>query len=128
MLNKVRAIIEAKKTRSAWNKGVKAYAEELLDNLDYMSEEEQADAFSNNRMLERALLNGASDWNQYSWGGCSYCYDSQIAKALCNPSELKRTDNGRKEPNKSEHWLDVQARALFQACELIKATVAELKA
>lgn len=42
--------------------------------------------------------------------------DYDIAKRLCNPTELKRTDNGRLDPNKREQWLDTQARALYQAC------------
>ena len=34
-------------------------------------------------------------------------------------TELKITDHGMKEPNKNEQWLDTQARALFQAFELV---------
>ena len=74
----------------------------------------------NIKELDRAMLNGASDWAQYSWGGCSFIYDDDIAAALCTPSELKKTDNGRRRPNNHEQWLDVQARALYQAAELIK--------
>ena len=69
------------------------------------------------------MLNGAQDWKQYSWGGSSLIYDSDIAQQLCAPWELKKTDNGRKAPNKNEQWLDVQARALFQAAYLIKDIV-----
>lgn len=120
--------IESKKTRSAWSNGVKNYALDLVEQLTESINGGWFDAedIRNPRLLEKALLNGASDWSQYSWGGCAYCYNWQIAEALCNASELKRTDGGRKKPNASEEWLDVQARALYQACDLIKRTVAEV--
>ncbi len=35
-------------------------------------------------------------------------------------TELKRTDNGMNAPNSRETWLDVQARALHQACNRIR--------
>ena len=120
--------IESKQARSAWSNGVKNYAlylvEQLTDSIDCGRFD--AEDIRNPLLLEKALLNGESDWSQYSWGGCAYCYDWQIAEALCNASELKRTDGGRKKPNASEEWPDVQARALYQACDLIKRTVAEV--
>ena len=109
------------KTRSAWDKGVKAYAEELIEELEtnvshgYIT----ADDLCNRRMFERAMLNGAHDWKQYSEGGCSLCYNWQIAERLCSPWELRKTDNGRKDPNSRESWIDVQSRALFQAAHLV---------
>ena len=66
-----------------------------------------------------ALLNGAKDWSQYSWGGCSLIYDPDIASRLCCPSELKKTRNGERRPNSREEWLDVQARALYQAANRV---------
>ena len=78
-----------------------------------------ADVFSNSRTLREALLNGADNWNQYSYGGCSLIYDGDIAERLCNPSELKKTRNGERNPNSRETWLDVQARALGKASYLI---------
>ncbi len=109
------------KPRSAWDRGVLVYAHELLENLaadiEYGYQDE--DVLANQRLLYKALLNGAHDWEQYSWGGCSLIYNEDIAKRLCNPTELKRTDNGRKRPNATEEWLDVQARALNQAATRI---------
>lgn len=35
-------------------------------------------------------------------------------------AELKRTDRGMNNPNSRETWLDVQARALYQACNRIR--------
>ena len=112
-----------KKGRSAWARGVYNYAWELIDNIEqnhnYLGMKEH-DQISINE-LEKYMLNGASNWNEYSWGGCSLIYDADIAQALCTPSELKKTDNGRRRPNNHEQWLDVQARALLQASHLIKS-------
>ncbi len=100
--------LEQRKDRSTWNKGVTAYALELLE-----------DVSDNEEVTKERLLNGASDWNQYLWGGSSLIYDEDIAKRLCTPSELKKTRNGERKPNASEEWLDTQARALYQACNRI---------
>lgn len=108
----IRALIEEKRIRSAWDRAVKEYALELLEDVT-------DDDTANERMLKKALLNGAVDWKQYSWGGCSLIYDAEIAARCCTPSELKRTHNGERRPNKGEEWLDVQARALYQAAVLI---------
>lgn len=109
------------KTYSAWDRGVKAYAEELVEELREAVEGGyvNADELSNRRLFERAMLNGAADWKQYSEGGCSLCYDGQIAERLCAPWELRKTDNGRRDPNPRESWIDVQSRALFQAAQMI---------
>lgn len=57
-----------------------------------------------------------SEWgDSYCYGGLALIYDEDIAKALCTPSELKRTNSGRNDPNPRETWMDVQARAYFQA-------------
>lgn len=101
--------VNAAPARSAWGKGVKDYAEEILDALD-------EDIVPTS---EADLLNGADGWEAYSWGGCSLIYDGDIAARLCTPSELRRTNNGAWRPNPREDWLDVQARALFQAAQLI---------
>lgn len=100
------------KPRGAWSDGVQSYAFDLVDNLDFEDHEEMP---LRGKELEEALLNGALNWQQYSEGGMALCYDQQIAERLCNPTELKMTDHGRKDPNSRENWLDVQARALFQA-------------
>lgn len=113
---KIRNAIVTSKPRSAWSKGVKEYAIELLENwsesgYDYLD--------------ELTLLNGAANWNEYSWGGCSLIYDADIAARLCTMTEWKRTNEGTSKPNKREEWLDVQARALYQAAHLIMETVRE---
>lgn len=94
--------------QSAWSKGVELYAQELLEQFreNYPDSQQPTAA---------QLLNGAGDWKEYSYGGSALIYDWEIAERLCNPTELKRTDGGRLQPNARETWLDVQARALFQA-------------
>lgn len=113
--------VEQTKTRSAWDRGVKEYAEELLEELAEAVEGGYVDEsdLSNRRLFEKAMLNGAGSWEQFSEGGCSLCYDGQIAERLCAPWELRKTDNGRRDPNPRETWIDVQSRALTQAARLV---------
>ena len=116
--------VENVKVRSAWNNGVKTYAIELLDDA---ASNRECEEFASLQELKEAILNGASDWEQYSEGGLSLIYDTDIAERLCTPSELKRTKNGLNDPNNRENWVQVQARALFQAWELIKKVYNENK-
>ena len=105
-------LIASRRRTSAWSRGVKAYALELIeDTLPEEFEVLEFPAFD--------FMNGASSWHDYSYGGCSLLFDSDIAERLCTPSELKRKDGGRLPPNSQESWLDVQTRALRQACGLI---------
>ena len=120
-IEKLYKSIENEKQRSAWNKGVAQYALELVEQLGEQISNGYFDDFdlSDSKKVRAALLNGAADWKQYSWGGCSLIYDGDIAERLCCPSELKKTRNGEHRPNGREEWLDVQARALFQAADRI---------
>lgn len=124
MVAEIAAKVEQTKTRSAWDKGVKAYALEMLEEMAFNAEHDyiDMDVFSNTKTLRDTLLNGAQDWSEYSYGGCSLIYDGDIAERLCNPSELKKTRNGERNPNSRETWLDVQARALGKASYLIIKT------
>ena len=112
--NELRKLVEEIPNTSAWKRGVKEYTDELLDNL-----EEKAQYYErlprNEKELKEWLLNGAMDWEDYSYGGCSLIYDGDIAERLCTPSELKKKDGGRLVPNSQESWLDVQTRALRDA-------------
>lgn len=122
---KIADYIEKNTARGAWNNGVKLYALELLEELDtaikdgYFAVED----LNAPKLLDRQMLNGAEDWTQYSYGGCSLIYDGDIAERLCNPSELKKTHNGERNPNGRETWLDVQARALYQAARRVRYAV-----
>ncbi len=124
-IKELREKIEAEKVRGAWAKGVKAYALELLEEMDENSEADKE------AVSEKSLMNGADTWSEYSWGGSSntssnnktasaLIYDGDIAARLCSPSELKKIHDGERRPNASEEWLDVQARALYQAARMIR--------
>jgi hypothetical protein len=120
-INELKQAIEAEPARSAWDKGRKVYALELLEKLD---EAIQGGYFDPANMADRAalkeqMLNGAKDWSEYSWGGSALIYDGDIAERLCSPSEYKRSREGERRPNSREEWLDVQARALQQAANMI---------
>lgn len=107
---------------SAWGRGVKKYALDILDDLkqiaDYEGEPLQLDGASFEQ-LENVALNGAENWQEFSRGGLALIYDGDIAKRLCTKTELKKTNDGEKQPNSRETWLDVQARALYQAARLV---------
>lgn len=131
-LQKAAELIEARKDRSAWDKGITAYALELLQDLAELAEggylPADAAELLKPRALREKMLNGATNWKEYSWGGSALIYDGDIAERLCCPSELKRTRNGERRPNGREQWLDVQARALYQAgARVFRAFVAATK-
>ena len=123
----IRETLEASKERSAWGRGVNSYAVDLVDNLQELAAYEGRNPAPEE--VREWMLNGARDWQRpndefaawsvYSWGGSSLIYDSDIAARLCTPSELKRTRHGERRPNGREEWLDVQARALYQACNRV---------
>lgn len=117
---KIRERLVAFRARSAWDKGVKKIAEGLLDKYEEIVRyREGSDSVP--PLTEKTVLNGASGWEQYRYGGCAMICDREIAKTLCTPSELRRTYFGRKAPNSRETWMDVQVRAHVQAWELIKS-------
>jgi len=103
------ALITATPAHSAWRRGVKAYALEMIEGVE--------DGFA-----QVTLLNGAENWRAYSYGGCALIYDADIAERLCAPSEYAKKRQGERAPNSRETWLDVQARALGQAATLIAST------
>lgn len=117
-LDKVVTELEARKGRSAWDKGVNAYALELVETLKECVAYEGRNPESEEECREW-MLNGAQNWDVYSWGGSSLIYDCDIAERLCTPSELKKTRYGERRPNSREEWLDTQARALYQACNRV---------
>ena len=114
LLNK----LEKLAPRSAWDQAVVSDAVDLVNSLD-------CSELPNNWLeLKKALLNGAADWSAYSYGGCALIYDEDIARHYCTPSELRKVthEDGTisERANAGEIWLDVQARALYQAARLIK--------
>lgn len=116
--SEIKKELEARKDRSAWNRGVNAYALELLEELRERAAYEGRDPKPGKECREW-MLNGAQNWNEFSWGGSALIYNGDIAERLCTPSELKKTRNGERRPNSREEWLDTQARALYQAARRV---------
>lgn len=109
--------IEERPARSAWARGVKEYALEMVDHLEEYNDGDIPHTMEN---LNAWLLNGARDWKQASEGGSWLITNEEIAQRLCSPAELKKVAGGRRQPNKRETWIDVQARALSQAAQIVK--------
>ena len=99
--------------KSAWKRGVFTYAFELA------AEAARRTWVKTPKTIEEALLNGMPSWADYSDGGSSLIYDADIAERLCSPSELRRSLDGKRKPNRRERWLDVQGRALTQAAGIL---------
>ncbi len=124
-INKVLAEIRKAKPRSAWENGVKTYAIELLDK----QKEWRGGAFNlDTSNYKKVILGGAQDWKQYSEGASTLIYDEDIAKRLCNKSQLTKTRNGELRPNPKESWLDVQVRALYPADMMIRDAIVAINA
>ena len=121
----IRAALETRKDRSAWDRGVTRYAFDLVEELEELAQYEGRNPAAGAECREW-MLNGARDWNAYSWGGSSLIYDSDIAERLCTPSELKKTRHGERRPNSRGEWLDTQARALYQACNRVSRIYSRL--
>lgn len=102
--------------RSAWRRGVRQYAMDLVECLPTSLE-------LTSENCRETLLNGASSWREWAYGGNGLVYNSDIAKRLCSPSELRKKRGGELEPSLRESWLDVEARAVGQAAAVIKAIV-----
>ena len=122
-LKTLRKKLENHKARSYWEDGVKDYAAEIIDTLEEKEKFDDMNAgeydYTGSKQNHLDALNGAKNWKEYSWGGCSLVSNAAIARTLCTPSELEKTKDGEKQPNAREDWLDVQARALFQAQNLL---------
>lgn len=107
--------ITALKSRSAWGRAVNEYACELAERI------EDGEEFKDIKSFAKALLNGASDWHEYSEGGCSLIRDYEIAERLCTPSEFKKKKYGELPPYRGMSWIDLQGRALCAASYVVKS-------
>jgi len=116
--SQITAIINALPAKSAWCRGVKSYALELIETA-----QENGTELAGVADLKRELLNGAQNWTEFSMGGSALIYDADICERLCSPSEIKKTRGGERAPNARESWLDCQARALFQAARMIERAI-----
>ena len=105
----IREKLKKASNASAWERGVRKYAIELIEMLEQ----------ENWVPTEKNMLCGAEDWASFSFGGNSLIYDEDIAERLCTASFFKKKKGGNLPPNVAEEWLDVQARALECASRLI---------
>ena len=110
------------KTRSAWDKGVKAYALEMLESFEEWRKWNEENGESVPELDEHTALNGASDWSAWAYGGCGLVYDFAIAERLCTPSEMRKLQyktGAMRTPAPCTNWLDIEARAARQAWQMI---------
>lgn len=113
----IRKVIESLPAeRSAWRRGVRQYAMDLIEDLPDFQD-------LNPENSRGVLLNGAVSWKEWAYGGYGLVYDCAIAERLCTPSELRKKRGGELEPSLRESWLDVEARAVGQAAAAIKVIV-----
>lgn len=119
----LRGIISEARARSAWSRGVNAYALDILDSLEEYANYE----FDNNGVFpplsESLALNGANDWFHYAAGGCGLIYTSAILARLCSPSELRRLSRSSRSDIDA---IAIEARALFQAWRVIVVACSNL--
>jgi len=109
-------LINNTKTNSKRKKGVLAYALDITQDIgdNYWRENKL-----NEKERYQLSLNWAKNRKEYSRWWLSLIYNRDIANRLATPSEIKKTKNGQLKPNKEEERLDTQARALYQAEQLI---------
>lgn len=106
---------EQKHTRGTYQKALYSYALELCDNIadNYITTAEELEHLESITNLKERALNGAENWNQYSWGGCSLCYNYDILSRLFCKSIVKKYENA--DSVRGRHLLDWQASALAKA-------------
>ena len=118
-IEKLKSILEEEyeNTKGTYKKAIISYALELVDNIGdhYATTQEQRDNLEKieKQDLKALALNGADSWSQYSWGGCSLCYNYDILERLYCPSIVKKYENA--DTVQGVHLLDRQANALTRA-------------
>lgn len=105
--------------RSAWDKGRRQYALEIFCDVVENRNLTDADELGAD-ITEAEQLCGARDWREYSYGGCSLIYDSDICDRLCTEKGAERLKHGERKPVTYDNWLDAQASALKQAARLVR--------
>lgn len=121
-LSNLYQIIEASPARSAWSRGVRAYALDIIEDITEFSKFNLSNGYELPLITEDCALNGADDWRRYASGGwgAALIWPDEIAERLCNPSELRIY---KKRGGNTMEW---QGRALFQAWRLIAENLGKL--
>ena len=131
-IEKLKSILEEEyeNTKGTYKKAIILYALELVDNIGdhYATTQEQRDNLEKieKQDLKALALNGADSWSQYSWGGCSLCYNYDILSRLFCPSIVKKYKNA--DTVRGRHLLDYQATALSRAFSKINFIIKISKA
>lgn len=108
--------------KSKWRKGVISIAIDRLDEMD------NGATITWHNLLNGALWsdkeatfeNISSACDKYAWGGCGLICDEDIADLLATKSEAYyKNGNLKGKPNAREQWLDLYAKAVYQAFSLI---------
>lgn len=113
-----------KMARSTWDRGIAAYAFDLIDYyaIDVISHPDADGDVP--APTERTFLNGATSWYEYAAGGCgaALIYDESIIERLFPPSVVKRSRwaaGGYRCPISGADFIDIEAGALGRAYSII---------
>ena len=112
----LRGIISEARARSAWSRGVNAYALDILDSLEDIARYHFENYGEFPPLSESLALNGADNWHHFAAGGCGLVYTSAILERLCTPSELRRLSRSSRSDIDA---IEIEGRALFQAWRVI---------
>ena len=109
------------KTRSAWSRGVKAYALDILASFEESRQWCEANGESVPELDEVTALYGADNWQHWAEGASGLSASFDIMCRLCPPSEIKKGV-------RCINWLEVEARAAHQAWRMIAEAVRKVEA
>ena len=93
-------LLTQEKPRSAWARGVNNVAVDIVNEILENADGNDAPHFNHVDDFSKHFYNVSL--RDAVYGGCFYCYDYDIAKNFCTPSELKRVKNGERNPNSRE--------------------------
>lgn len=113
-----------KRARSTWDRGIAAYAFDLIDYyaIDVISHPDADGDVP--APTEETFLNGASSWYEYAAGGCgaALVYNEDIIKRLFPPSVVKRSryaGGGYRCPISGADFISIEGVALRRAYSII---------
>ena len=115
-------LIDESEPRSQWKRAIRLYEKELYESIFGKIEKELIRAFafgdydSIKDRIKKLLLNGAKDWTEYSFRGCSLCYNGEIEERLLPPSQRGKRSG--------EALLKLQAEALKEAASIVAYKIA----
>lgn len=120
LADKVEEELKQLKARSAFKKGARNIALELVDSYRETCRHCEIYGKPIPELSQETLLNGADNWQEYCEGGCALIYDEDIARALATPSELARTRDGELPPRGFNTWMSMQVHAHKYASAMIR--------